>query len=260
MRRVRHGHDDGVQAQAHRLGERAHRVGDAVAGGHAVRTVGDGSTTATKSKRARSSAKRDRVRGLADEPRADERDPQATALAVHRVPRPHVPAGPPLHTLERSYWRGDARTAGTGWSTNWTNGVVQSGHVSVTAISVRRASEARRILQRGNGIRRSRTATAPAPDELGERLRLPGERVQHGLVAVVGVEHRRSFVACGAEDLDRDEIALRDSACRATPRPWRRRRGRAGPVRCRRPVGPADRARGSGRRRRRSPTDPSTTG
>ena len=65
------------------------------------------------------------------------------------------------------------------------------------------------VLQRGNGIRRPRTTTAPTPDELGERFCLPGERVQHRLVTVVGIEHRQSFVSGGTEDLDRDEVPSR---------------------------------------------------
>ena len=113
VRRVRHRDDDGVQAQAPPPRPACPRRGGRRSGRpRPFRTVAEGSTTATKLEAGAVVGQRDRVRGLADESRTDQSDPQADRPPlVHGVPRPsdHLrpAAGPrvPLcvnHTLERS--------------------------------------------------------------------------------------------------------------------------------------------------------------
>jgi hypothetical protein len=76
MRWVRHCHDDGVQAQARRLGKRAYGMGDAVAGGYPGPDRGRGIDDRDEIEAGAVLRQGDRMRGLTDESRTDERDPQ----------------------------------------------------------------------------------------------------------------------------------------------------------------------------------------
>ena len=75
MRRVRHRHDDGIQAQRRRLGERGSGMGDAVAGGHAVPDRRRGIDDRDELEAGAIVGQRDRMHGLADESRTDQSDP-----------------------------------------------------------------------------------------------------------------------------------------------------------------------------------------
>jgi len=76
VRGVRHCHDDGVQAQARRLGERADGMRDAVAGGHACPDRRRGVDDRDEVEAGAVLRQGDRVRGLTNESRTDESDPQ----------------------------------------------------------------------------------------------------------------------------------------------------------------------------------------
>ena len=115
MRRVRHRHDDGVQAKARRLGKRADRMRNAVAGCHAGPNRRRGINDRDELEAGAVLGQRDRVRGLANESRTNQSHPQRcerlassrSCIAFRVQATTYVPARgrAPHRTLERSYCR-----------------------------------------------------------------------------------------------------------------------------------------------------------